>query len=193
MGTEFELKYRADRAGLEEIRAAFPGAWAVIPMETTYYDTVSGDISCRRWTLRHRLEGETRVCTLKTPAPGGARCEWEVTGQSIGGALPELARLSGEDFLETLTEKKLTVACGARFTRMSRLLELPGCTAELALDGGVLLGGGRELEFFETELELKSGDPQALVEYAAGFAARFGLAREPLSKFARAKALAQEE
>ena len=102
MGTEFELKYRADRAGLEEIRAAFPGAWAVIPMETTYYDTVSGDISCRRWTLRHRLEGETRVCTLKTPAPGGARGEWEVTGQSIGGALPELARLSGEVFLETL-------------------------------------------------------------------------------------------
>lgn len=193
MGTEFELKYRAHRVGLEEIRAAFPGAWAVIPMETTYYDTVNGAISRRRWTLRHRLEGETRVCTLKTPAPGGARGEWEVTGQSIGGALPELAQLSGEAFLETLTEDDLVVACGARFTRMSRLLEFPGCTAELALDTGALLGGGGELDFSEVELELKSGDPQALVEYAAGFAARFGLTPEPLSKFARAKALALEE
>lgn len=193
MGTEFELKYQADRACLESIRAAFPGPWAVTAMESTYYDTPSGAFSRQRWTLRHRLEGETRVCTLKTPAPGGARGEWEVTGLGIGQALPELARLSGEVLLETLKEEALIVACGARFTRMSRLLELPGCTAELALDAGSLLGGGRELGFSEVELELKSGDSKALMEYAAGFAPRFGLTTEPFSKFARAKALAQEE
>ena len=34
--------------------------------------------------------------------------------------------------------------CGARFTRLAGLIDAPGCTVELALDEGFLLGGGKE-------------------------------------------------
>lgn len=192
MATEFELKYRATAEQLELIRGAYAGGYTDIPMSTTYYDTADGALSARRWTLRHRREGDEEVCTLKTPAPGGARGEWELRCGHIGQALERLARASGEGLLLTLRAEDLVVACGARFHRQAKLLVFPEFTAELALDSGVLLGGGREAAFAEAELELKSGSREALVAFGGEFQARFGLEIQPMSKFARAKALAQE-
>ena len=60
---------------------------------------------------------------------------------------------------------------------------------ELALDRGVLLGGGRELPFAEVEVELKSGSDQAAEEFAHALAAEFGLSVQPKSKLARAMSL----
>jgi len=193
MATEFELKYCCDPARLAAIREAFPGEWVQTPMSTTYYDTPDGTLSRRRWTLRHRKEGSKDICTLKTPAPGGARGEWELECDDIAWAISHLAAASGCAELEVLAKKGLVIACGARFTRLSSLLELEGCTAELALDEGILLGGGREISLCEAELELKSGSPEALVAFASQFQTRFSLSPEPRSKFARAKALAQED
>ena len=187
MATEFELKYRCTGADQTRIRAAFPGAWTETPMSTTYFDTADGQLSRLRWTLRHRREGDRDVCTLKTPGENNARGEWETECADILEALPILAEASGLALPEQLVE-----VCGARFTRLSRILELEGCTAELALDAGVLLGGGRQIPLCEVELELKSGDQAALTAFAGSFQAKFGLSQEPESKFARAKALAQE-
>ena len=77
MATEFELKYAATTAQLSKIRAAVPGEYTAISMETTYYDTPDHALSARKWTLRRRLENGTSVCTLKTPAGGLGRNEWE--------------------------------------------------------------------------------------------------------------------
>ena len=60
---------------------------------------------------------------------------------------------------------------------------------ELALDEGVLLGGGRELPFAEVEVELKSGSDAVARDFAAALAAEFGLKPQPKSKLARAMAL----
>lgn len=193
MSTEFELKYCCPPTRLRDIWAAHPGDWAETPMSTTYYDTPAAALSQRRWTLRHRKEGSTDVCTLKTPGDRGARGEWELECDDIFHAVPHLTAVSGCAELAQLAESGLVAACGARFTRLSRLLELEGCTAELALDEGVLLGGGREIPLCEVELELKSGSRDALAAFAREFQARFGLSEEPRSKFARAKALAQED
>lgn len=193
MATEFELKYRCSPDVHSRILAAFPGAWTQTPMSTTYYDTADGRLSRHHWTLRHRREGGRDVCTLKTPAPGGARDEWELECSDIARAIPRLAEASGCEELTALAAQGLAAVCGARFTRRSCLLTPDGCTAELALDEGVLLGGEREIPLCETELELKSGDPEALLAFAAAFQAEFGLSIEPKSKFARAKALAQED
>ena len=73
MGREIELKYAALSPQQEALRAAFPGSWQSIAMETTYYDTPAGELSARRITLRRRMENGVSVCTVKTPAPGGAR------------------------------------------------------------------------------------------------------------------------
>ena len=193
MSVEFELKYRCPAQVQAKIRQAFPGPWEETPMATTYFDTPSGQLSRRRWTLRHRAEGGRDVCTLKTPGQGNARGEWDQECEDIFRAIPMLAAASGQSELKELTEEGLTPVCGARFTRQTTMLTDETFCAELALDLGVLMGGGKEIPLAECELELKSGDPAALEAFAEHFRQTFGLSVEPKSKFARAKALAQEE
>ena len=82
MGREFELKYRADDRTIENIQKKF-GDFTPISMETSYYDTPGSDFARRRWTLRRRWENGVGVCTLKTPAADGSRCEWEVPCDDI--------------------------------------------------------------------------------------------------------------
>ena len=76
--------------------------------------------------------------------------------------------------------------CGARFTRLAGIVELPHGTAELALDRGVLTGGGREVPLCEVEVEHKSGSEAQTVVFAREIAAEFGLEPENKSKFRRA-------
>lgn len=192
MGIEFELKYRATAQQLGRIREAYPGGTAK-QMRTTYYDTPQNHFAARKWTVRHRQEGDQHVCTLKTPAADGvSRGEWECHCPDIYEALPQLARLSGEEELLQLAEGGLVVACGARFTRIAQTLTLGESTAELALDQGELLNGEKVLPFAEVEVELKSGDAEEIRLFARALAARFGLEPEPKSKFYRARLLGQE-
>ena len=65
--------------------------------------------------------------------------------------------------------------------------------AELALDSGVLLGGGKEIALQEVELELKAGSEEALLALAKTVAAAYELTPEQASKFRRALTLAQGE
>ena len=220
MSIEFELKYRATPAQLAAIEGAFSGEVRVLNMETTYYDTPGGDFSARKITLRRRMENGTPVCTLKTPAvmkpeiapkalPSvatpvypracndtdmvAARGEYECCCDSIEAALPELCKLAGLPELLILAEAGLCSVCGARFTRMAKLLTFPDFTAELALDRGVLTGGDKEIPLCEAEVELKSGSPEAMCAFAGELAEKYGLVPESRSKFRRALALAKGE
>ena len=105
----------------------------------------------------------------------------------------ELCKLSGSRELLVLTAEGLEPVCGARFTRQAGLLEAEGCRLELALDSGVLLGGGRELPLCEIEAELKDGSEEAAAAFAAGLAAKYSLTAESRSKFRRALMLAKGE
>lgn len=191
MGIEFELKYKATPAQQEAVLAQFPGAVRTISMETTYYDTPDRYLSRQKITLRRRLENGVSVCTLKTPAGPLGRGEWECLCDDIQTAVPELCKLGAPELMLLLTIAKLEPTCGARFTRRALDIENEAFTAELALDNGVLLGGGREEPLCEVELELKSGDAGAMTAYADFLALRHGLSPEPHSKFRRAKALAE--
>ena len=191
MATEIELKYAATAQQIPQIRDAVAGDYTSISMETTYYDTSAGDLSARKWTLRRRLENGISVCTLKTPADGLGRHEWELEADSIQAAIPELCKLSGLEELTALTAEGVIAVCGARFTRLACPVDLGIATAELALDKGILFGGGRELPFAEVEVELKSGVETAVFGWSHALAARFGLKPEPRSKFRRALTLAK--
>ena len=191
MATEFELKYAATAEQLEKIREAVAGTYTTISMETTYFDTPSGALSARKWTLRRRLENGISVCTLKTPAGGLGRHEWELESDTIQAAIPELCKLSGLQELADLTAEGIIPVCGARFTRRACLVDQGA--AELALDEGILFGGGRELAFAEAEVELKSGEDAAVLAWAQDLAQRFGLTPETKSKFRRALDLAKGE
>lgn len=191
MGTEYELKFAATSQVQAVIYDAYPGQWQTIPMETTYYDTPSGALSARRYTLRKRLENGKLVCTLKTSGTGGMRGEWEVSCDSITEAILELCKLGGPDDLRFITQEGLKPICGAKFTRQARRITWQNSSLELALDEGVLIGGGRELPLCEVEVELKSGSTQMADAFAGMLAEAYGLIPEPRSKFQRALSLSK--
>lgn len=192
MGLEFELKFSADGAQQAAIAGDY-GPWQHIAMETTYFDTVDGALAAQHITLRRRLENGRSVCTVKTPRPDGARGEWECNCQKIEDAVVELCKLGAPNELCRLTRPGLIEVCGARFERRFCPIVLEGAQAELALDSGVLLGGGREMPLREVEVELKSGNRGDVIVFGVGMAKHYGLQPQPYSKFRRALALAQEE
>ena len=193
MSIEFELKYAATAAAQEAIAAAFPADYHAIAMETTYFDTPNGGLSARHITLRRRLENGLSVCTVKTPTPGLARGEWECECDDITEAIPTLCGLGAPRELLLLTADGVIPICGAKFTRRAAQISAEGAELELALDSGILLGGGREIPLCEVECELKSGSPEAVLAFGKALSARFGLSAESKSKFRRALALAKGE
>ena len=192
MGREFELKYAASREAFAQLLQRWDD-FAVISMETTYYDTLSGALSARNITLRRRMENGVSVCTVKTPISDLGRGEWELEWNDIQTAIPKLCKLMGSEELLSLTEDGVIPVCSARFTRLAKMLQLPDCTVEIALDEGVLLGGERELPIREVEVELKAGSEAAAAAFAEELAAQFGLTVEERSKFRRAQMLAKGE
>ena len=189
MSIEFELKYRATPEILQAVAADVTGNIRRFAMETTYYDTPDRALSRQHCTLRRRMENETAVCTLKMPAGALGRREFELECDSIQTAIPELCKLSGLGELTSLAQELIPV-CGARFDRIAITVDVGDCVVELALDHGVLLGGGREEPLCELEVELKSGSREAAVTYAKLLALRYGLQRLHQSKFYRASQLA---
>jgi len=190
LGREFELKFSAGT----EAFAALGAKWedfTVISMETTYFDPPDCALSQRHITLRRRMENGISVCTVKTPDGTHGRGEWELEEKDIRAAIPMLCKLGASKELLELTKNGLVVSCGARFTRRAKLIELTDCTVEIALDEGVLLGGGKELPLREVEVELKSGSEAVATAYAQALAAMYGLIPEEKSKFARAQKLAK--
>lgn len=192
MGVEFELKFAADGGQQAQVLTQFPGPWQTIAMETTYYDTPDGALSKRWITLRRRMENDRSVCTVKAPAGEDSRGEWECQCDDIQAAIPKLCKLGAPSVL-LLTLDGVVQVCGARFTRRALTVELADCTVEIAVDSGVLMGGGKEIPLQEVEVELKSGDKAAATAFAQELAARLGMKQEKGSKFRRALALAKGE
>ena len=191
MGREFELKYQATSEIIERIREKF-GEFTRISMETTYYDTEDLALRQRKWTLRQRLENGRAVSTVKTPLPDGSRGEWEVENPDLAAGVRQLCELGAPGEIMNYVNQGITPFCGAKFTRLAKNIDLPEGRVELALDEGILLGGGRELPFAEVEVELKDGEDSVALDLANALAKEFGLKKQPKSKLARAMALAQQ-
>ena len=189
MAIEIELKYTAEESAFEGLLKE-SDSWTRYEMATTYYDTPEGYLGRLRWTLRRRFENGVSVCTVKTPAGGLGRNEFELECGDIREAIPQLCAMGAPQELLTLTADGVEEVCAARFTRMAGRICLDGAEAELALDKGELLGGGKVLPFVEVEVELKSGDLNAVTAYASALAERFNLRPEHKSKYKRALTLA---
>lgn len=192
MATEYEFKYKTDYVNLIHINASFPQKTTEIQMETVYYDTPSGALSSRRYTLRRRLENGRSVCTLKTPA-GDARNEWETENVFIENAIDDLIAQGAPVELQVLSNQGLLPICGAKFTRRAKEITLETAEVELALDHGYLFAGDKKEPLCEVEVELKSGDKTACDQFAQSLAREFMLETEPRSKFARALMLYKGE
>ncbi len=189
MGLEYELKYIADEETLASIARVLPEPTGEFDMQTTYYDTPEGALSRVNFTLRRRLENDRSVCTLKTPAKKGSRGEWELECDSLEIAIEELCKLGAPVELLALTAGGVVPVCGARFHRTTWDLFIQDAYIELALDKGVVTGGGKEEAFCEVEVELKEGDKSLCDAFGADLANACGLKTQTRSKFRRAKDL----
>ena len=190
MGREFELKYQAAPETIAAIHGKF-GEFTRISMETTYYDTEDLALRERKWTLRQRLENGRAVCTVKTPLPDGSRGEWETENPDLAAGAAQMCKMGAPEEILNYVNRGVAPFCGAKFTRLAKTIVLPGGCVELALDEGILLGGGRELPFAEVEVELKDGGDSVALDFANALAQEFGLKKQPKSKLARAMALTQ--
>ena len=100
MAIEYELKFQATPQQLAQIDRAFQEEGQTLSMETTYYDTPSGALSARHYTLRTRLENGVSVCTLKTPA-GNAVPAYDLE-RTVCDVIRSRNRLGTETFLAAL-------------------------------------------------------------------------------------------
>ena len=192
MATEYEYKYKVHQGDFGSILATFPQPTREIQMETVYYDTPSGSLSAKHFTLRRRLENGKSVCTLKTPA-GDARNEWETEEAFIENAIPRLIELGAPEELQELAEEGLYAICGARFTRFAKDIPITEGMVELALDYGYVFAGDKKETISELEIELKSGNKRSFELFVWSVAGEFLLEEEPKSKFARALKLYKGE
>ena len=191
MGIEFELKFAAQKAQQEAIQQQYLPSYDQYRMQTTYYDTPSGALSQKHITLRCRMENEEAVCTVKTPISGYGRGEWDCRCDDISKAIPMLIQAGAPQELTVLTAEGLVPVCGARFTRHAGIVRFAEAELEIALDTGILLGGGKELPLCEVEVELKAGQPEAAVAFGMELQQLFHLIPQNKSKFRRALELAQ--
>lgn len=193
MGVEFELKFSANPGQQEAIRKQYLPTYEQFRMRTTYFDTPSGALSQRHVTLRSRMENDESVCTVKTPIAGYGRGEWDCRCEDIQQAIPMLVEAGAPRELSDWTAEGLEPVCGAAFVRHAGTVDFAGSVLEIALDTGVLMGGGKELPLCEIEIELKSGEPEAAIAFAMELKRFFALVPQEKSKFRRALDLARGE
>ena len=193
MGVEFELKYTADPETQEKIFAEFFRNCQRYQMATTYYDTPSGSLSARHITLRCRMENGEAVCTVKTPMEGYGRGEWDCRCDDIRKSIPMLCDQGAPKELISLTAEGVQEVCGARFDRRAASVAFGEGMLEIALDRGVLTGGGKEEPLCEVEVELKSGAPELAIAFATQLKESYHLIPQKKSKFRRALDLAKGE
>lgn len=171
MQIERELKFH--------LKAAAPPRLARLAgrrrkLASVYYDTPDGALRRAGLALRLRRVGNVWWQTLKSEAAPhaglAARLEWELRLRRKAldlGAFPraEILRASGVN-LPALA-RRLRPVFETRFTRQAATVPLDGKgSAELAIDRGVIIAGRRRETIREVELELKSGEPRALLRFA---------------------------
>lgn len=201
---ELEMKWRADEETQQRIlNWSVPLRSKIIHynMDATYYDTPDYDLAAEKAGLRLRTENDTAVCCLKCRGhvqDNGlhVREEYECNASEIKTGVSILqSQGAPAHFIELIHAKGLIGVCRITYNRTAILLSSRNaegeicCTAELALDQGILARNERKAPLSEVELELKSGNETAFHDLAGLLARTFNLQPEPLSKLARATAL----
>ena len=192
---ELELKFEVpDKAlpGLEEY-LAFAQPEETRRLRSTYFDTPSRDLRNASLGLRiRRGDGET-LQTLKYEKHAGPliRHEWETT---VGSDRPDptaLADTPASDILDKSADA-LEPVFTTNVERTSRIWTRADDMVEVSLDRGEITSGSDRESIQELELELKSGEPQALFELATMLVERLKLPLMFQSKAERGYRLADD-
>lgn len=138
-------------------------------LEAIYYDTPSRLLFGLGMSLRVRRSGKHYVQTLKRAAADAGplvRDEWECPVEDM---TPDLSRLPAAQIGEALAAvggEALVAVFATKVRRLTRAIELPDATVELAFDDGTIEAGGHSAPLSEVEIELKTGDAGAIYDFA---------------------------
>jgi len=202
VAAEVELKFAitpeaAARLGrLPPVRAVAHGRAVSRALHSVYYDTPEFDLHRERISLRLRQERGEWVQTLKSaPDNAGGLHQRQELDTPVPGRFLNHAALVGSGvsrlFVDAERLTRLEPVFETDFRRTTRLLDLgPGSRAELAVDQGSIRAGERCAPISEIEIELESGVPKDLVDFALTLLDHADLRLEPATKAQRGYALA---
>ena len=199
MQKETEIKLRVSRETLAALREhpllkkRNKSGWSRHELFNQYFDTPARDLAQAKVALRIRRDGEDFIQTLKTRGHSVAglseRNEYD---WSLSKAKLDLKKLSAECWPASLAEldkKQLQAIFSTDFVREKAEIAWGRGKAkvviEAALDLGKVVAGKLEEEICELELELREGEPAALLELAAELAADLALMPCDISKAER--------
>lgn len=189
MDREIELKFLIPPDAATLVLAQLTGEGAVRQLDATYFDTADHALRKAGFGLRVRDGEGGRKQTLKSASAGGvfSRGEWE---ERIAGPGPDRDALARTPAAAMLEGEALAPVFTTRVERTVRIVQVGEAVIEAALDRGELRADGRQVTVCELELELKSGQPEALFSLARDLAKRVPLRLSLISKAERGYGLA---
>jgi inorganic triphosphatase YgiF len=180
-----------------QIRALQQGRAATRRVHSVYYDTPEHALLNAGLALRLRSDAGRWLQTLKTEGRAAAglhvreEWEWPLAGEALDFGLLA-ATPQGKLFRAADLRAKLRPVFRTEFERTSlRLAFADGSVAELCLDSGAIRSGRRASAISEAEIELLSGSPVRLYEFALELVERMPLRLGQASKAERGYALAR--
>ena len=199
MQKETEIKLRVSRETLAALREhpllkkRNKSGWERRELMNQYFDTPERDLAQAKVALRLRKDGDEVIQTLKTRGQSVAGLsERNEYNWDLAKAKLDVKKLDGECWPEQLAEldkKTLKPIFTTDFVReRAEIAWGRGKTKvviEAALDLGHVVVGKQKEEICELELELREGDPAALLELAAELAATLALMPCDISKAER--------
>jgi triphosphatase len=199
---EIELKLSISAEEMERLlrhpflKAAARGRAVTRHLHNVYYDTPEFALRSEKVALRLRRDGAKWMQTLKTAGrvEGGLHMRQEhdapvpaqllnyhALAQSGASAVFNDAQLRGSLQPVFVTD----------FKRSTRDIEAaPGILVELCIDSGSVTAGANTAQIREVELELKTGQPSDLLDFARQLLQQVPMRLEPRSKAERGYALA---
>lgn len=199
MQKETEIKLRVSRETLAALREhpllkkRNKSGWERRELMNQYFDTPERDLAQAKVALRLRRDGEEVIQTLKTRGHSVAglsernEYDWHLAKPKL-----DVKKLDGECWPEELAEldkKTLKPIFTTDFVRERAEIAWGRGKAkvviEAALDLGHVVAGKQKEEICELELELREGEPAALLELAAELAATLALMPCDISKAER--------
>lgn len=199
MNKETEIKLRVSRETLAALREhpllkkRNKSGWEQRALYNQYFDTPARDLAAAKVALRLRRDGDQFIQTLKTRGQSVAglseRNEWDWYLTKAKLDLKKLDDSCWPAALAELDKKQLQPIFTTDFMREKAEIAWGRGKAkvviEAALDLGKVIAGEGEEEICELELELRQGEPDALLELACELAADLSLMPCDISKAER--------
>ena len=199
MQKETEIKLRVSRETLAALREhpllkkRNKSGWERLELSNQYFDTPEGELAQAKVALRIRRDGDLIIQTMKTRGQSVAGLsERNEYNWDLSKAKLDLKKLEGDCWPEQLADldkKTIKPLFTTDFVREKAEIAWGRGKAkvviEAALDLGQVVAGKQKEEICELELELREGEPAALLELAAELAATLPLMPCDISKAER--------